>query len=114
MSHQGSVSTSRESGNSYHRENEAKKMNMLESEHSEAPAPSGTLGTAKHRRWRSIMVVLLVSLINLALLAVIAFQLVTPAQNHAQSSPLIGHPAPDFTLATLSRQPAPAIHLAQW
>src|SRR5207244_1387563 len=26
----------------------------------------------------------------------------------------IGHPAPDFTLATLSRQPAPAIHLAQW
>jgi len=89
-------------------------MNTLEHEHPEAPAPSGTLGTAKHRRWRSIMVVLLVSLINLALLAVIASQLVTPAQNHTQSSPLIGHPAPDFTLTTLSRQLRPAIHLAQW
>src|SRR6266851_1558185 len=37
-----------------------------------------------------------------------------PAQGQANNgiSPLIGHPAPDFTLTVLSSRPAPAIHLA--
>ena len=85
---------------------------MLEHKPTVAPVPSGPLATAKHRRWRSIIVVLLVGLVNLALLTVIGFQLVTPAQHQVQSSPLVDRPAPDFTLASLSQ--APAVHLAQW
>jgi len=57
-----------------------------------------------------------VSLVNLALLVLLGSQLLTPAQNqsNAASSPLIGHPAPDFTLAVLSAHAGAAskMHLA--
>jgi len=57
-----------------------------------------------------------VGLVNLALLALLGSQLLTPAQNqsNASSSPLIGHPAPDFTLVVLSAHAGTAVkmHLA--
>ncbi len=62
------------------------------------------------------MIVVGVSLVNLALLVLLGSQLLTPAQNqsNAGSSPLIGHPAPDFTLAVLSAHAGAAskMHLA--
>jgi cytochrome c biogenesis protein CcmG, thiol:disulfide interchange protein DsbE len=62
------------------------------------------------------MIVMAVSLVNLALLVLLGSQLLTPAQNqsNAGSSPLIGHPAPNFTLAVLGphSDSAPKIHLA--
>jgi cytochrome c biogenesis protein CcmG/thiol:disulfide interchange protein DsbE len=54
------------------------------------------------------------SLVSAGLLALLGSQVLTPAQNQSNAavSPLLGHPAPDFTLAVLSTHPAPAIHLA--
>jgi cytochrome c biogenesis protein CcmG/thiol:disulfide interchange protein DsbE len=63
---------------------------------------------------RRIAVFLTVSLACVALLALLGSQLLVPAQGQTNSgsSPLVGHPAPDFTLAVLGSSPAPAIHLA--
>jgi len=71
----------------------------------------------KRSRKRSIIIFTVVSLLNVGLLALLWSQLLTPAQNQASTSgnasdPLKGHPAPDFTLAALSSQPAAALHLA--
>lgn len=52
----------------------------------------------KHRR--RIVIFCVVSLLNVALLALILAQLLTPA-THSVSDPLIGHPAPDFSMAML-------------
>ena len=73
--------------------------------------------TPKRRtRRRRVLVITFVSLFNLGLLALLGSQLLTPARNQnsssATSSPLLEHPAPDFTLAALSHDPVPAIHLA--
>ena len=73
--------------------------------------------TPKRRtRRRRVLVITFVSLFNIGLLALLGSQLLTPARNQnssgATSSPLLGHPAPDFTLAVLSDTPVPAIHLA--
>lgn len=86
----------------------------------EGPAEKETVGRRKSASRRRIMIAIVVSLINVGLLTLLWSQLLTPAQNQTnsgssgndQSSPLIGHPAPDFTLPVLSTRPAPAIHLA--
>ena len=72
----------------------------------------------KRRRKRRITIFLLVCLLNIGLLALLWTQLLTPAQNQSNtggtgnSSPLIGHPAPDFSLPTLGSHPGSTIHLA--
>jgi cytochrome c biogenesis protein CcmG, thiol:disulfide interchange protein DsbE len=77
------------------------------------------VGAKKRNRKRRIMAFIVVTLLNAGLLALLASQLLTPAQDQSHlgsaqssSSPLIGHPAPDFTLAALSTRSAPALHLA--
>src|SRR6266496_5889427 len=76
-------------------------------------------GSKKRKRKRRIIVFIAAILLNAGLLALLGSELLTPAQNQSHSgsaqsssSPLIGHSAPDFTLAALSARPAPAIHLA--
>lgn len=70
----------------------------------QAPAPASK---PKNRRKRSIIIFVLVSLINVGLLALLWTQLLTPAQSPtvgktSSSDPLIGHPAPAFTLKALN------------
>ena len=77
-----------------------------------------TGGPRRSTRKRRIITFLVVSLSCVAVLALLGSQLLVPAQDQSSStqsaSPLIGHPAPDFTLAALSARPAPAIHLASF
>ena len=54
----------------------------------------------KNRRKRRIVVFCVVSLLNVGLLALILTQLLTPA-THSVTDPLVGHPAPNFTLVLL-------------
>lgn len=75
----------------------------------------------KGSRKRSITIFLVVSLLNVGLLVFLWTQLLTPAQNAAQgqsqanaNDPLIGHPAPNFTLDALNKQPAAPISLADY
>ena len=79
----------------------------------EAENPSDT--PKKRTHYRRVLIITFVSLFNIGLLALLGSQLLTPAQNQnssgATSSPLLGHPAPDFTLAALSHAPVPAVHL---
>ena len=61
----------------------------------------------RNRRKRSIIIFVVVSLINVGLLALLWTQLLTPAQSTTSgkttsADPLIGHPAPAFTLAALN------------
>ena len=65
-------------------------------------------------RRRRFIIVIAVSIINVALLALLGSQLLMPAQDqsHSANSSLEGHPAPDFTLATLNVHAAPKIELA--
>ena len=76
----------------------------------------GTVFPRRSTRKRRVIIFLVVSLLNLGLLALLASQVLVPAQNqsNAGSSPLIGHPAPDFTLGVLSTRSAPALHLASF
>ena len=74
-------------------------------------------GVVEHRRSggkRRIVVFLTVNLACVALLALLGSQILAPAQSQTNSgtSPLLGHPAPDFTLAALSSRPVPSVHLA--
>ncbi len=55
----------------------------------------------KNKRKRRIILFSTASLINVGLLAFLLTQLLTPA-SRAPSDPLIGHPAPNFSLTTLS------------
>jgi cytochrome c biogenesis protein CcmG, thiol:disulfide interchange protein DsbE len=69
----------------------------------------------KGSRKRSITIFIVVSLLNVGLLVFLWTQLLTPAQNAAQvHDPLIGHPAPNFTLDALSLHPAASISLANF
>jgi cytochrome c biogenesis protein CcmG, thiol:disulfide interchange protein DsbE len=75
---------------------------------------------AARRRWqkRRIVGMGLVSLMCLGLVALLGTQLLTPAPKQAAAAdPLIGHLAPDFTLAVLSATPGAGsptfIHLAK-
>jgi cytochrome c biogenesis protein CcmG/thiol:disulfide interchange protein DsbE len=81
----------------------------------EVPADTGEVKPRRSGGKRRIAVFLTVSLACVALLALLGSQLLVPAQGQTNSgtSPLVGHPAPDFTLAALSSGPAPALHLAR-
>jgi cytochrome c biogenesis protein CcmG, thiol:disulfide interchange protein DsbE len=75
----------------------------------------------KGSRKRSITIFIVVSLLNVAVLAFLWTQLLTPAQNATQgqsqanaNDPLIGHPAPNFTLDALNLHPAAPISLANY
>ncbi len=66
-------------------------------------------------RKRRIIIFTAISLVNVALLALLWVALLTPASpsnRGASSDPLMGKPAPDFTLALLSKQAGKALHLA--
>jgi len=93
----------------------------------EAPSPlevsseQGTAGQTKGARKRRVITFLVVSLSCVAVLALLGSQLLVPAQGQSHlgsaqgsSSPLDGHPAPDFTLAVLSTHPGLSIHLASF
>lgn len=72
--------------------------------------------TVRRRRGsskRHITIFVVVSLLCVGLLALLGSQLLVPASNQSDSgnSPLIGRPAPDFTVAALSTHPVPTIHL---
>jgi len=75
----------------------------------------------KRSRKRSIVIFSVVTLLNIALLAFLWTQLLTPApiatQGSNQSStsdPLIGHPAPNFTLDALNVHPDTPISLSSF
>lgn len=68
----------------------------------------------KGSRKRSITIFAIVSLLNVGLLIFLWTQLLTPAQNAAQHDPLVGHAAPNFTLAALSAHTAATISLANY
>ncbi len=55
---------------------------------------------SKNKRKRRILIFCGVSLLNVGLLALILTQLLTPATNSV-SDPLVGHPAPNFSLVLL-------------
>src|SRR6516162_3076498 len=65
---------------------------------------------------RRIVLFVAASLLSAGLIALLGSQLVTPTQNQSNvgNNPLIGHPAPDFTLAVLSTHAGQTIHLASW
>ena len=54
----------------------------------------------KNKRRRRMLIFCVVSLVNVGLLALILTQLLTPAP-HSGSDPLVGHAAPNFSLAML-------------
>ncbi len=54
----------------------------------------------EHKRRRRILIFCVVSLLNVGLLALLLTLLLTPAPDTA-SDPLVGHPAPNFSLAML-------------
>ena len=72
----------------------------------------------KSSRKRSITIFIIVSLLNAALLGLLWSQLLTPAHNdntsQASVSPLVGKPAPNFTLAALNIHSASTISLASF
>src|SRR5256886_7491425 len=72
--------------------------------HGEVPPGQFTQGRKSRGSRRRVIIILVVGLVNLALLVLLGSQLLTPAQHQSNAgiSPLIGHPAPDFTLAVLS------------
>ncbi len=80
----------------------------------EIPAEKGTGGRRRSLRKRRIVIFLLVILLSAGFLVLLGSQVLTPAQNQSSAAvnPLLGKPAPDFTLASLGTRPAPAIHLA--
>ena len=69
----------------------------------QAPIPEPT-PKSKNRSKRNITIFIVVSLLNVGLLALLWTLLLTPAKNAtpASSDPLIGHAAPNFTLAALA------------
>ena len=73
----------------------------------------------KGSRKRSITIFTVVTLLNIAILIFLWTQLLTPAQNtvsgHSQTNyPLIGHPAPNFTLGMLSLHSTAPVSLASF
>jgi cytochrome c biogenesis protein CcmG, thiol:disulfide interchange protein DsbE len=82
-----------------------------EPEISQAKKPIQASGR-KGPRKRSITIFVVVSLLNVGLIVFLWTQLLTPAQNVAQgqsqvNDPLVGHPAPNFTLDALNLHSAP-------
>lgn len=89
-------------------------------------APGAKLGInakPKRSRKRSILIFTVVSLINVGLLALLWSQLLTPAHPNTtattsdgptSSNPLVGHPAPNFTLSTLSGAAGSSLSLTHY
>jgi cytochrome c biogenesis protein CcmG/thiol:disulfide interchange protein DsbE len=88
----------------------------------ERAAEEETGGRRRRVRKRRVVTFLMVSIVSVALLALLGSQLLVAAPDQGQASssgnsdrsPLIGHPAPDFTLASLSTHSASAVHLASF
>lgn len=82
--------------------------------------PEKVTAKRKSSRKRNITIFIVVSLLNIGLLALLWTQLLTPAQNQAGASsdgpsvanPLKGRPAPDFKLTTLGMKQASTLNLA--
>ena len=75
----------------------------------------------KSSRKRGITIFTIVTLLNVAVLAFLWTQLLTPAQNTTQglsqtnmNDPLIGHPAPNFTLDALNLRPDAPVSLSSF
>ncbi len=89
-------------------------------EHAEMPQRDRPVGKPKGNRKRQITIVVVVSLMNVGLLALLWSQLITPAKNSSSGIPtggnaLVGHAAPDFTLTTLSESAsASVLHLSNF
>lgn len=62
----------------------------------------------KNKRRRRIILYCAAGLLNVGILALILTQLLTPASN-VVSDPLVGHPAPDFSLAMLHPGPVGSV-----
>jgi cytochrome c biogenesis protein CcmG/thiol:disulfide interchange protein DsbE len=84
----------------------------------DAPAMHQSVPRKKDRRKRSIIIFVVVSLLNVGLLALLWTQLLTPAQGGTQgpsnADPLVGHPAPNFTLTALGASGSAAISLSAY
>ena len=80
-------------------ENEASEKHPANELRAQAVVPAQG-SVPENKRRRRILIFCVVSLVNVGLLALLLTQLLTPAP-HAVSDPLIGHPAPDFSLAML-------------
>jgi cytochrome c biogenesis protein CcmG/thiol:disulfide interchange protein DsbE len=72
----------------------------------------------KRSRKRSILTFIVISLVNIGLLALLWTQLLTPAHRSSpqgtSADPLIGHAAPNFTLPGLNNQNSQKISLADF
>jgi len=96
--------------NSKHMEDESQKpvgTRFIASSSTPSAASIAPIPARKNRRKRSIIIFIVVSLLNVGLLALLWTQLLTPAQSPASSQtktidPLVGHHAPAFTLAALN------------
>jgi cytochrome c biogenesis protein CcmG/thiol:disulfide interchange protein DsbE len=96
-------------------EDKSTEPEMLQAE-KQRPAPK-----RKRSRKRSIIIFSVVTALNIALLAFLWTQLLTPAQNAARGSnqtntndPLIGHLAPNFTLDALNVRPDVPVSLSSF
>lgn len=86
-------------------------------------ATTGKIAPRRRSRKRSIIIFVVATVVNGGLLALLAWQLLTPAQTPASggsstgynvSAPLKGKAAPNFTLPALSDQRVPPISLSDY
>lgn len=83
------------------------------SELTEAEHPPLQVSVPKNTRKRKILIFCGVSLLNVALLALLLSQLLTPA-SHPASDPLLGQSAPNFSLTMLSNSNKNVLSLANF
>jgi len=78
-------------------------MDKIAPETGDSPVMEQPAPRKKNAKKRNIIVFVVVSILNVGLLTLLFTQLLTPAQNGAQSSadPMIGKVAPNFTLSAL-------------
>jgi len=88
-------------------------MDYHMSELAEAENPPLQEPVSKNKRKRKILIFCGVSLLNIALLALLLSQLLTPA-SHPVSDPLVGQSAPNFSLAMLSNSSKSVLSLANF
>ncbi len=87
---------------------------QMPAEPGDSPVAQEPAPAKKSKRKRSIIIFVVVSLINVGLLALLWTQLLTPAQSGAQADPLVGHAAPNFTLAALGTHEPSTISLSNY
>jgi cytochrome c biogenesis protein CcmG/thiol:disulfide interchange protein DsbE len=98
------------------------QTDITATEHTQTEQPVDAGRPKKRSRKRNIIIFTIISLLNAGLLALLWSQLLTPAPVQvitdtngtriSTNDPLLGKPAPDFTLAALSSKAEPSIHLA--